>query len=263
MCQYDPDHSHDKSVCNEYDCPEHECNETTVTNATTPTNSQTYHSTSYNSRTVSHNKDTVTTTFSETPTNTVKVVTSDSKKTTYSQSCSENSKTKNSKDSYNVNCNQVEKPGCKANITNSRYYTNGKTTKNSKSSSNSNNSKHSQKTGYDKSVVTSNSVKPGNDKIPQGLTNSTSTSYDRTHYSTEARNTVTPNSTIISYSQNLSNTDNVRRIESCDKCAPDCAQDIRCQTYNIGYSVKANGDGTYKTFVCSDTINLDKYLYIK
>lgn len=257
-----------KSICDDYICTDNTktCfDNATQVNATIPTNSQTYHSTSYNSRSVSHNKGTVTTTFSETPTNTVKVVTSDSKKTTYSQSCSENSKAKNSKDPYNVNCNQVEKPGCKANITNSRYYTNGKTTKNSKSSSNSNNSKYTKKTGYDKSAVTSNSVKPGNAKIPQGLTNSTSTSYDRTHYSTEARNTVTPNTTVASDSKDLSNTEkyNSVRIQNCIHCAPDCAQDIRCQTYNIGYSVKANGDGTYKTFVCSDTKHLDKYLYIK
>ena len=137
--------------------------------------------------------------------------------------------------------------------------------KNSKKTSNTNNSKYpnTKENGYSQTITKKNSVKPSDSITPQGLTNSTSTSYDRTHYSTEARNTVTPNSTIISYSQDLSNTDNVRRIESCNKCAPDCAQDIRCQTYNIGYSVKANGDGTYKTFVCSDTINLDKYLYIK
>ena len=265
MCQYDADHSYDKSVCNEYDCPEHECNETTVTNATTPTNSQTYHSTSYNSRTVSHNKDTVTTTYSKTSNATVTVIKSNSIETKYSKKCTKCSETSNSKSSYNINCNQVRYPGCSANITNTNWYTNGKTKENSKKTSNTNNSKYpnTKENGYSQTITKKNSVKPSDSITPQGLTNSTSTSYDRTHYSTEARNTVTPNSTIISYSQDLSNTDNVRRIQSCNKCAPDCAQDIRCQTYNIGYSVKANGDGTYKTFVCSDTINLDKYLYIK
>ena len=259
------EHSYDKGVWNEYDCPEHECNETTVTNATTPTNSQTYHSTSYNSRTVSHNKDTVTTTFSETPNSTVTVIKSNSIETKYSKTCTKCSETSDSKSSYNINCNQVRYPGCSANITNTNWYTNGETKKNSKKTSNTNNSKYTntKENGYSQTITKKNSVSPNDNKIPQGLTNSTSTSYDRTHYSTEARNTVTPNSTIISYSQDLSNTDNVRRIESCNKCAPDCAQDIRCQTYNIGYSVKANGDGTYKTFVCSDTKHLDKYLFIK
>ena len=265
VCQFDADHSYDKIACNEYDCPEHECVDTTVINATTPTNSQTYHSTSYNSRTVSYNKDTVTTSDGITPNATIKVVTSNSKETKYSKTCTENSKKENSQKTYNVNCNQVRYPGCSANITNTNWYTNGETKENSKTTSNTNNSKYTntKSNGFGEEVLTKNSVKPDNGKIPVETKNSTSSSYDRTHYSTEARNTVTPNSTEVSYSQNLYNTDNVRKIESCDKCAPDCAQDIRCQTYNIGYSVKANEDGTYKTFICSDTINLDRYLYIK
>lgn len=264
-----PDLTYSKNECIDYTCTDNvkTCiDNATVTHATEPSNSKTYHSTAYDSKTVKNTINTPATTYSNTPNATVTKVTSNSNTTTYSQSCPYNSQYAYGQTTYNVNCSQynIANTGNTKCVNNSNWKTKpGVQVTHSKSTSYSNNANYSKTAGNSYSVVTSNSINPSDSKKTVTTTNSTAPYNSVTSHSTTPSNTVTPNTTIISYSKDLkdSKTTNTVKINNCDKCEH-CAQDIRCQTYNIGYSVRIKEDGTYETFK-SDTVNLDKYLYIK
>ena len=260
------ENSRTASDCDKHICPEHDCSNEVVKNATVPSNSKTYHSTAYNSKTVENTVNTPTTTYSNTPNATVTKVTSNSYSTYYSQSCPHNSDATYSRKVLNVNCSQynIANTGNTKCVNNSNWITKPgvKVTNNKSFTGYANNANYSQTTSNSYSVKTSNSISPSDSKKAVTTTNSTAPYNSETSHNTSPSNTVTPNSTVIDYSKNVSYTDNAREIYNCIHCV-DCGQSIWCQTYNIGYSVKANGDGTYKTFTCSNTVNLDRYLYIK
>ena len=254
----------DHAKCIDYICTDNvkDCHDnSTIVNATTPTNSRTTYATSYDSKTVKNTIGTVTISDSNKPNTTVKKVTTNSVKPKDNKECTQNTKESNSKTSWHYNCSQYGIT-CPQNITNPKYYTNGKKHGYTKTTSNVKNTKYSKTKGYTKDAVKTNSVTPGDSKTTIKTTNSTAPYDVKTSYVTSPRNSVSLNSTIVSYSYDTgdSKKENTIRISHSQ-----CSQDIRCQTYNIGYSVKINKDGSFKTYKYSDNdqrLKLNQYLFI-
>lgn len=234
----------------------------TISHATIPSNSQTSHATAYDSKTVKNTIGTVTTSNSNTPNATVKKITSNSVKPKDNKECKYNSNKADAKETWNYNCSQYGIT-CVQNITNANWYTEGKRHGFDKESYNVKNTKYGKSKGYTKDAVKTNSVKPGNTKISTETRNSTKAYDSIKSYATKVKDEITVNSTTVSYSKDTGDSNFLNSKEmGCNQCS----QDVRCQTYNTGYSVKKNEDGTFKTvnFINSDSnFKLDHYLYIE